>query len=98
MKRREFLATVIGVMAWPLLADAQQTRRLGVLMGYPEHDTEAQRRVLVFMESLRELGWVQGRNVDLVIRFAESDPARVRAAARDFIEAAAEVIVSNPAP
>jgi putative tryptophan/tyrosine transport system substrate-binding protein len=67
MKRREFITLLGGAAAtWPLAAKAQQpepTRRIGVLMLYPENDPEGQRRATAFREGLQKLGWVVGRNV-----------------------------------
>ena len=73
MRRREFLNLVIGVAAWPLAARAQQherTRRIGVLMSLAADDKEGQARVDAFMQGLRELGWIDGRNVQIDIRWA----------------------------
>ena len=60
--RRELLAALGGaVAAWPLAARAQQperVRRIGVLMGYAESDSDAQAKVAAF-----QLGWVEGRNI-----------------------------------
>ena len=62
MKRRKFISLLGGAAAWPLAARAQQPermRRVGVLMGYPE----AQSEFASFMDELRKLGWVDGRNL-----------------------------------
>jgi putative ABC transport system substrate-binding protein len=60
MRRREFI-TMLGVAAapWPLAAQAQQperVRRIGVLMGWPESDSESQSYVAAFREGLQKLG------------------------------------------
>jgi putative ABC transport system substrate-binding protein len=64
--RRKFLATLGGAAAaWPLAARAQQperVRRIGVLMGYAESDSDVQAKVAAFQEGLN-LGWVEGRNI-----------------------------------
>ena len=64
--RRELLAALGGAAAaWPLAERAQQperVRRIGVLMGYAENDSDAQAKVAAFQEGLN-LGWVEGRNI-----------------------------------
>ena len=64
IRRREFITLIGGVAAWPLTARAQQPsgmRRIGVLMGYGENDSEAQDWVAAFREGLQKLGWMEGR-------------------------------------
>jgi putative ABC transport system substrate-binding protein len=66
MKRREFITLLGGAAAWPLAASAQQPdrlRRIGVLMGFPESDSEAQGYIAAFMDRLHKLGWTEGRNL-----------------------------------
>jgi putative tryptophan/tyrosine transport system substrate-binding protein len=74
MKRREFITLLGGtVAAWPLVARAQQTervRRIGMLMAWAESDPEAQPRLAAFMTTLRELGWIDGRNCRIELRWA----------------------------
>jgi putative ABC transport system substrate-binding protein len=65
MNRREFISLIGGAAGWPLAARAQQperVRRIGVLMGYAESDSDAQATVAAFQEGLK-LGWVEGRNI-----------------------------------
>jgi putative tryptophan/tyrosine transport system substrate-binding protein len=72
MKRREFITLLGGAAAWPLAARAQQpdrVRRIGVLMGYAESDSDAQAKVAAFWESLQKLGWVEGRNIRIDTRW-----------------------------
>ena len=76
MKRREFLGVLGGAASWPLAARAQQpdrVRRIGVLMGYAESDPEGQAYVATFREGLQKLGWAEGRNIRIDIRWATSD-------------------------
>src|SRR4051794_7275274 len=73
MRRREFLGALAGAAAcWPTAAPAQQperTRRIGVLMGYAEGDREGQAFVTAFREGLQQLGWADGRNVQIDARW-----------------------------
>jgi putative ABC transport system substrate-binding protein len=67
VKRREFITLLGGAaVTWPLAARAQQSdrmRRIAVLMGFAESDSDAQAKVAAFQESLQNLGWVEGRNI-----------------------------------
>ena len=76
MQRREFFTLLGGaVAAWPLATSAQpdQMRRIGVLMGYAESDLEAQAWVAAFVQGIKELGWIVGRNVSIDYRFGAGD-------------------------
>jgi putative ABC transport system substrate-binding protein len=89
MRRREFMGLVGGAAAWPVAATAQQTeriRRVGVLTNYPKNDLEEQRRLAALKTRFQELGWVDGRNFRIDIRFAEERTAIV----------AAELVASAP--
>ena len=74
IERRKFLATLGGAAAaWPLAARAQQPdrmRRIGVLMGYAESDSEVQAHIAAFREGLQKLGWTEGRNIQIDTRWA----------------------------
>jgi putative tryptophan/tyrosine transport system substrate-binding protein len=66
MRRRDFIAGLGAAVAWPLAARAQQpggVRRVGVLMNSVATDTEFQSYVAVFIQGLRQLGWVEGQNL-----------------------------------
>jgi putative tryptophan/tyrosine transport system substrate-binding protein len=74
LRRREFITLVGGAAAWPLAARAQQKlRRVGVLMSLTDKDLEAQARLAAFREGLHKLGWIEGRNIDIDLRWAGSD-------------------------
>ncbi len=74
MRRREFIAGLGGAaVAWPVVARGQhtdRTRRVAVLMGFAEHDLEGRARFEAFREGLESLGWSQGRNLHIDIRYA----------------------------
>ena len=73
LRRRDFITLLGGAAAWPLAARAQQRermRRIGVLMNLAADDTEAQARLAAFQQGLEKLGWSEGRNVHLDVRFA----------------------------
>ena len=102
--RREFITLLGGAAAWPLAAHAQQDgrmRRIGVLVGFAADDPAAQRRVLAFAQALAQLGWTDGRNVRIDIRWSASgDPERIRKYAAELVALAPDLIlaVSSPVP
>jgi putative ABC transport system substrate-binding protein len=102
MRRRQFLGVIGGVAAaWPLAALAQQServRRVGVLMGYAESDPEAQVRVRAFRSGLRDLGWTEGRNLQIEFRWAAGDIARIRTFAKEMVASRPDVILANTTP
>ena len=84
MKRREFIAG-FGAAAWPLAARAQQAervRRVGVLMAGDEIDPVQKTFVSAFTQAFTDLGWTDGRNVRMDLRYGGGDPNRIRALAQ----------------
>ena len=72
MRRRQFITLLGGAAAWPLTARAQQgnrVRRIGVLMAYDENDPEGKHRYSAFTQALADLGWIDGRNVRMDLRW-----------------------------
>ncbi len=81
MRRREFITAIGGAAAWPLVAAAQQPvgqKRLGILMGTVD-DAEGQERLSAFRRGLRDLNWVEGRNVLYDVRWGAGDAVRTKA-------------------
>jgi putative tryptophan/tyrosine transport system substrate-binding protein len=74
--RRDFITLIGGAAAWPLPARAQQDRmrRIGLLIAFPENNPLAQQILAAFVESLRSLGWVERKNIQIDYRFASGDP------------------------
>ena len=78
MRRRAFITLLGGAAAWPLAARAQQpdqVRRIGVLMGYAESDSDARAWYAAFREALQKLGWTEDRNIQIDTRWATPDDA-----------------------
>ena len=99
MKRREFITLFGGAAAaWPLAARAQQAermRRVGVLMSYPE----AQSEFASFMDELRKLGWVDGRNLRIDTRWGiPADPDSMHRFARELVALQPDLILSQSTP
>src|SRR5271154_4064328 len=82
MRRREFISLLgAAALAGPLAAHAQQpVRRIGVLMAFATDDPEEQVRLAAFVEGLHQLGWTDGRNVKIDIRWSVADADRGRSA------------------
>ena len=96
MKRREFI-TLIGsaAAAWPFAAHAQQPkRRIGMLMSLVENDPEGEPRVRAFVDGLQQLGWTDGRNVRIDIRWA-GNPADTSKYAAELVALAPDVIFAS---
>ena len=102
MRRRDFITLVGGAAAGWLLVDqpfaarAQQERmkRVGVLES-AGIETDQQAGVALFREVLHQLGWIDGRNVRLEVRFAGADPAKARKNAEELVALRPDVILAS---
>jgi putative ABC transport system substrate-binding protein len=95
LKRREFITLLGGAAAWPRVARAQRAaheRRIGILLAFAQSDVEFQRRVAVFRQELRKLGWSEA-NLRIDERWAADDMNRVRANATDLISLKPDAIL-----
>ena len=96
MRRRDFIKVVAGSATfWSFAAHAQQqaqTRRIGVLMS-SAIETDQQAGLAVFKEILHQLGWIDGRNVRLEVRWAGADPAKARKDAEELVALQTDVIM-----
>jgi putative ABC transport system substrate-binding protein len=99
MIRREFITLLGGAaVAWPLAARAQQgdrVRRIGVLMAYDENDPEGKRRVSALTQALADLGWTDGRNARVDLRWTGADINRIRALAQELVGLQPDIVVAN---
>src|SRR6516162_6262733 len=95
MKRREFITLLGGAAAWPVVARAQseRVRRIGVLMALDDADLRA--TYAAFVEALQQLGWTDGRNVQIETWWATGYASDYRRHATDLVALAPEVIVAN---
>src|SRR5215204_910485 len=96
MRRREFIAAVAGTAACPLRVGAQteRMRRIGVLMSWAAGDPESLARVAAFRDALQKLGWTEGRNLLVEIRWAESDARLTQEFAKELVALQPDVILS----
>jgi putative ABC transport system substrate-binding protein len=100
IRRREFITLLGGAAAWPLAARAQQghrVRRIGVLMGGRETDPVWKARHYVFTQALADLGWTDGRNVRIDLRYAGGDTNRIRALAQELVGLQPDIILASGA-
>ena len=97
MRRREFITLLGGAAVWPLGARAQQPermRRVGVLNSIAADDPQSQRRMTAFVQGLQQLGWTEGRNVRIEIRWGAGDSGRLRQYAAELVALAPDVILA----
>ena len=98
MRRREFIRIIAGSAAvLPLATFAQQpehVRRIGVLM-MTTVDTDQQANVATFRQALQQLGWTDGRNVRIEVRWAGGEPREIRRHANELVALAPDVIVAT---
>jgi putative ABC transport system substrate-binding protein len=101
LKRREVITLLGGAMAaWPVAARAQlaeRVRRIGWLVGRAENDPVSRADRAAFQDALAKLGWTEGRNLRIDLRFAADDPDHIRAYAMELIGLAPDVIVTGAA-
>ena len=98
MSRRQFITLLCGAAAWPMAAYAQRIPQIGVLMGVAESDPEGQARIAAFRQGLTDLGWVDGRNLQVEYRWAAGDVDRIRAHAAELVALSPDVLVGNGTP
>jgi putative ABC transport system substrate-binding protein len=99
--RRDFITLLSGAAAWPLAARAQQSdrvRRIGVLMVGDENDPVRKTWVSAFIQALAGLGWTDGRNVRIDLRWFGDDINRIRALAQDLVSLQPDIILATSTP
>jgi putative tryptophan/tyrosine transport system substrate-binding protein len=100
IRRRKFLATLLGgAVAWPLVARAQHAGKLPTIgfLGGAAPSVQGQ-RVAAFVQRLRELGWIDGRDLAIEYRWAEGRNERSAEIAAEFVRLKVDVIVTTGTP
>jgi putative ABC transport system substrate-binding protein len=100
MRRREFIGVLGGAAAWPVVARGQteRMRRIGILMGFAETDPKAQTRVAAFERGLAALGWSEGTNLRIELRWSAGDINRAAFLARELVALQPDVILADTTP
>src|SRR5947209_6253936 len=98
MKRRDFIAALGGVLTLPHAGRAQQLKqmpRLGVLMGYGKDDIDAVARVAALRGGLEQLGWSEGRNIQIELRYAAGVPSLFRQYAKELSDMNPDAVIAD---
>ena len=99
INRRDIITLLAApALAWPLAARAQQAgpmRRVGVLMNGDETDPEYKAYVAAFVQGLRNLGWIEGQNLRIELRWNGGDAERARTSATELLRLSPDVILSS---
>src|SRR5262252_5521093 len=99
IRRREFITLLGGAaVAWPLAVNAQQPaarRRLGVLMATAADDPESRKRLFALLQSMQQLGWVEGRNLRIDIRWAAGNTDDTRKYAAELTALTPDIILAT---
>src|SRR5215510_12750248 len=100
MRRREFITLLGAAVAAPKMCFAQAqsdraVRRIGWLVVAAENDRGWQANQAALRDALAKLGWIEGRNLRIDIRFAADDPDRVGALATELVRLAPDVLVTS---
>jgi putative ABC transport system substrate-binding protein len=101
VKRREFIGLLAGTATWPLAARAQQPdrmRRIGVLQQYAESDPEGQARLAAFLDTFQGLGWSNGRNAQVEVRWPGAEVERMKAYSAELVALAPDAILCASGP
>jgi putative ABC transport system substrate-binding protein len=98
MRRRQFITLLGGVASWPLAARAQQgerMRRIGVLMWLDENDPGARSDLSAFTQALAGMGWTDGRNLRMDLRWHGDNEDRIPALAQELVGLQPDVILAS---
>jgi putative ABC transport system substrate-binding protein len=101
MRRREFIALLGNAAAWPVAARAQQPDRMrliGVLMAFAESDPAAQSEVAGFRDALKKLGWMEGNNLRIELRWGAGDADRIKTFAKELVDLRPDAILGQTTP
>ena len=102
MKRRDFISLLGGAAAaWPIAARSQQpdtARRIAILMAADESSAEYQGFYAAFREGLQNLGWTEGRNITVDIRWGGFNAESTQRLAKELVALKPELIVSTTTP
>ena len=103
MRRREFITLLGGAtVMWPLVARGQQSampaRRIGVLMGLPKSDLSGQAEFEALVQALDELGWREGHNVSVEVRWSAVSADQIAMYAKELVRLRCDVVIGRETP
>jgi putative ABC transport system substrate-binding protein len=102
VRRRDFIKVIVSsAVAWPSAAWPQQPnriRRVSLLVGLDENDPETKARIKAFRLGMRDLGWIEGANIQIEYRFAGSNLELINKHVAELIRLVPDVIVANSTP
>jgi putative ABC transport system substrate-binding protein len=101
MHRRKFIAALGGATVFPFVAHTQQSdakRRVAILFAQSEADPEARQRATVAKAALQELGWIEGQNIRLELRWFDNEPNRAKQLAQELFALTPDVILVQSTP
>jgi putative ABC transport system substrate-binding protein len=101
VRRREFLGTLGGAVAWPLVARAQQPARMtrvGVSLSGSANDGNTQRMLAAFKKGMQTLGWIEGQNVRYEVYWGDGIPERIASNAKELVNAAPDALLTVGTP
>jgi len=101
MRRRDFIKGIASAGAWPLAARAQQReqmRRIGALIGFAENDPAVQSWLAAFRGALTKLGWTEGSNLRIELRWAGDDSDKMKTFAKELVDLRPDAILSVTTP
>src|SRR5262245_7228775 len=102
MRRRDFISLIsCTAAAWPILAKAEQperVRHIGAIFGAgDEIELDTRTRIGAFQQGLKELGWIDGRNIRIELRSGSGDAERIRKFVQELVTLAPDVVVVSGA-
>ena len=101
MRRREFITLLGGgLLGRPFTVHAEQSgrpRTVGVLMNLDSDDAQVRARIAAFAQSLQELGWADGRGIQIAYRYGAGDPERIRKSALELLALSPDVVLAGGA-
>jgi putative ABC transport system substrate-binding protein len=101
MRRREFIALLGNAAVLPVAARAQQPERMrviGVLMAFAESDPAAQSEVAGFRDALKKLGWMEGNNLRIELRWGAGDADKIKTFAKELVDLRPDAILGQTTP
>jgi putative ABC transport system substrate-binding protein len=100
MRRREFIWLAGGAsLAWAITARAEnRPRRIGILLTNSEGAPGSVRGLAIFRQTLQRLGWSEGRDVQIDVRWGQTDPNQIAVGARDLVELRPDAICVTATP